>query len=164
MNTTLKARRSGTADVVFHNERLRRRVGPEDVRLTQHMKSAITVTLIILLLGYTNTALSQNGTAEPHAQFSVDAYQQISSGMTRTEVRDRLGDPAVIRANSLPKGPFWGPQEGIDRNTLDSLGRYEEWQYEHHDTVYLIWFGDPVKEKSVWRTIGKTSYPKGAVF
>ena len=132
--------------------------------LNKNMKSAIIVTLIIILIGYTNTALSQNSTSEPNAQFSVDAYKQISSGMTRTEVRNRLGDPAAIRANSLPKGPFWGPQEGIDINTLDGLRRYEEWQYEHKDTVYLIWFGDPAREKSAWRTIGKTSYPKGAVF
>ena len=72
--------------------------------------------------------------------------------------------PLAIRANSLPKGPFWGPQEAIDIRTLDSLSRYEEWQYEHNDTVYLIWFGDPAREKSDWRMIGNTSYPKGAVF
>jgi len=134
------------------------------VRLKQNMKSAIIVTLIIILIGYTNTALSQNSTSEPNAQFSVDAFKRISSGMTRTEVRNRLGDPAAIRANSLPKGPFFGPAEGIDINTLDSLRRYEEWKYEHKNTVYLIWFGDPAREKSDWRTIGKTSYPKGAVF
>ena len=134
------------------------------VRRKQNMNSTVFITLIIILIGYTNTALSQNSTSEPNAQFSVDAYKQISSGMTRTEVRNSLGDPAAIRANSLPKGPFWGPQEGIDIKTLDSLRRYEEWQYEHKDTVYLIWFGDPAREKSDWRTIGKTSYPKGAVF
>jgi len=100
----------------------------------------------------------------PNVKFSVDAYKQISSGMTRTEIKNRLGDPAAIQANSLPKGSFWGPQEGIDINTLDGLRRYEEWQYEHNDTIYLVWFGDPVREKSDWRTIGKTSYPKGAVF
>jgi hypothetical protein len=128
------------------------------------MKSPIIVTLIIILIGYTHAVLSQNSTAESNAKFSVDAYKQISLGMTRAEVRNRLGDPAAIRANSLSKGPFWGPQEGIDINALDSLRRYEEWQYEHKDTVYLIWFGDPAREKSAWRTIGKTSYPKGAVF
>ena len=128
------------------------------------MNLAIVVTLIIISSGCTNTVRAQNSTSEPNAQFSVDAYKQISSGMTRTEIRNRLGDPAAIRANSLPKGPFWGPQEGIDINTLDGLRRYEEWQYEHKDTIYLIWFGDPVSEKSAWRVIGKTSYPKGAVF
>ena len=128
------------------------------------MKLAIVVTLIIILIGCTNTVLSQNSTSEPNAQFSVDAFNQISSGKTRTEVRNRLGDPAAIRTDSLPKRPFWGPQEGIDINSLDVLRRYEEWQYEHKDTIYLIWFGDPVREKSAWRTIGKTSYPKGAVF
>ena len=128
------------------------------------MKLDIVVTLIIISIGCANTGLSQNSTSEPNTQFSVDAYKQISSGMTRTEIRNRLGDPAAIRANSLPKGPFWGPQEGIDINTLDGLRRYEEWQYEHKDTIYLIWFGDRVREKSAWRTIGKTSYPKGAVF
>jgi len=65
------------------------------------MKSAIIVTLIIILIGYTNTALSQNSTSEPNAQFPVDAYKQISSGMTRTEVRNRLGDPAAIRAKIM---------------------------------------------------------------
>jgi hypothetical protein len=108
--------------------------------------------------------LSQSSGSEPNAQFSVEAYKQIFSGMTRTEIRNRLGDPAAIRTNRLPEGPFWGPQEGIDIKTLDSLRRYEEWQYEHKDTIYLIWFGDPVKGESAWRTIGKTSYPKGAVF
>jgi hypothetical protein len=128
------------------------------------MKLAIIATLIIILIGCTNMVLSQSSTSEPNAQFSVEAYKQISSGMTRTEIRNRLGDPAAIRANSLPKGPFRGPQEGIDIKKLNSLRRYEEWQYEHRDTIYLIWFGDPVKEESAWRTIGKTSYPKGAVF
>jgi len=128
------------------------------------MKSAIIVTLIIILIGNINTAMSQNSTSKPKAKFSVNAYEQISSGMTRTEVRKRLGDPSTIRVDSLPKGPFFGPQEGIDNNALDSLRRYEEWQYEHKDTVYLIWFGDPAREKGAWRTIGKTSYPKGAVF
>jgi hypothetical protein len=134
------------------------------VRLKQKMKLTIIVTLTIILTGCINTALSQNSASEPSAPFSVDAYKQISSGMTRVEIRNRLGDPAAKRANSLPKGPFWGPQEGIDINTLDSLRRYEEWQYEHKGTIYLIWFGDPAREKSAWRTIGKTSYPKGAVF
>jgi hypothetical protein len=81
------------------------------------MKSAIIVTLIIILIGDTNTALSKNSTSEPNAQFSVEAYKQISSGMTRTLVRNRLGDPAAIRTNSLPKGPFVDPQEGIDINS-----------------------------------------------
>jgi hypothetical protein len=133
------------------------------VRL-KNMRLASIVTLIIILIGGANTVLSQNSTSEPNAKFSVDAYKQISSGMTRTEIKNRLGNPAAIRATSLPKGPFWGPQEGIDINTLDGLRRYEEWQYEHNDTIYLVWFGDPVREKSDWRTIGKTSYPKGAVF
>jgi hypothetical protein len=128
------------------------------------MKSAVIVTLIMIFIGQTNTALSQNITSEPAAQFSVSAYRQISSGMTRTEVRNRLGDPSAIRSNTLPEGRLWGPQEGIDINTLDRRRRYEEWQYEHKDTVFLIWFGDPAREKSAWRTIGKTSYPKGAVF
>jgi hypothetical protein len=65
---------------------------------------------------------------------------------------------------TLPQGPFSGPQEGIEIKMLDSLRRYEEWQYEHKGTIYLIWFGDPVERKSAWRTIGKTSYPKGVVF
>lgn len=98
------------------------------------------------------------------AKFTVDAYEQISSGMTRTEVRNSLGAPYAVRMNSLPKGPFWGPQEGIDIKALDSLRRYEEWQYEQEGTIYLIWFGDPTEGHSAWRTVGKTSYPKGAVF
>src|SRR4030067_3686433 len=102
-----------------------------NVRLNKNMKLAIVVTLIIILIGCTNTVLSQNSTSEPNAKFSVDVYKQISSGMTRKEIRNRLGDPAAIRANSLPKGPFWGPQEGIDINTLDNLRHYEEWQYEN---------------------------------
>jgi hypothetical protein len=133
--------------------------------LNKNMKLAIVVILIIIILfGFTNTVVSKNSTSESITHFSVEAFNQISSGMTRTEVRNRLGDPAAIRTDSLPKGPFWGPQEGIDIHTLDGLRRYEEWQYEHKDTIYLIWFGDPVREKSAWRTIGKTSYPKGAVF
>jgi hypothetical protein len=128
------------------------------------MKLAIVVISILSLIGCTNTVVSKNSTSESNPHFSVDIYDQISSGMTRSEVRNRLGDPTAMRVDSLPKGPFWGPQEGIDINTLDSLRRYEEWQYEHKDTVYLIWFGDPVREKSDWRTIGKTDYPKGARF
>lgn len=128
------------------------------------MKSAIVTTLLIILIGHTDTALSQDSISKPNAQFSVDAYNQISSGMTRTEIRKRLGDPADIRVNSLPEGPFWGPQEGIDPNKLNSLRRYEEWRYEHENTIYLIWFGDTVREKSDWGVIGKTSYPKEAVF
>jgi hypothetical protein len=128
------------------------------------MKLAIVVTLIIILIGCTNMVLSKNSTSESNTHFSVDAFNQISSGMTRTETRNRLGDPAAIRTDSLPKGPFWSPQEGIDIKALDGLRRYEEWRYEHKNTVYLIWFGDPVIEKNAWRVIGKTSYPKGAKF
>jgi len=133
-------------------------------RLKQYMKSVITAIIMIILTGCTNAALLQNRTSEPVAQFSVDAYKQISAGMTRAEVRNRLGDPAAIRVNSLPESTFFGPQEGIDINTLDSQRRYEEWQYEHSDTVYLIWFGDRAKDRNAWRTVGKTSYPKDVVF
>lgn len=130
----------------------------------EDMKSAIVVTLITLLVGCADAAPLRTGTSEPAVQFSVDSFEGILIGMTRSEVRKRLGEPAAVRAGNLPKGPFWGPHEGIDINALNSLREYEEWRYEDEDSVYLIWFGDRTKEKIAWRTIGKTSYPRGAVF
>jgi len=128
------------------------------------MKTANAIAVILILIGCVNTDLSKHSTLESTTQFSVDAYKQISPGMTRAEVRNRLGDPVSIQEDSLPDGPFWGPQEGIDISTLDDRRLYEEWQYEHKNRIYLIWFGDPAREKSAWRVIGKTSYPKEAVF
>lgn len=127
------------------------------------MKPVCIAAAIILLIGLTDTVLSQNR-APDTAKFSVDAYGRISSGMTRAEVANWLGDPATVQVKSLPDGPFWGPQEEIDANTLDGLRRYEEWRYEHNGAIYLIWFGDPVEDESAWRTTGKVSYPMGAVF
>lgn len=124
----------------------------------------LAVTLAVLFIAWANPALSQAGSSKSGAHFSTDAYMRIASGMTRAEVRSGLGVPAAVRSDILPQGPFMGPQVGIDRNSLDSQRRYEEWHYENKDTVCLIWFGDPKRQKSDWRVIGKTCYPKGAVF
>ncbi len=121
--------------------------------------------LALLTLACGTLLLVAGCSPRPTAPATFEAgFQTVVPGMTKAEVRTLLGAPAQQKLGVLPEGPFFGPQEGIDPAWLNTEREYDEWQYQHGDTIYLIWFADPKLAQESWPVIGTASYPKGAVF
>jgi len=93
-----------------------------------------------------------------------DKYYQIKEAMSRVDVGKFLGEPARKKIAVLPRGPFYGPQEGLVK-ILKPGSEYEEWEYESDNIIYFIWFGSVGDVNSAnWKVIDVGEYPKGAVF
>ncbi len=91
-------------------------------------------------------------------------FSQVKPGLTRSEIKNLLGDPMVIQNGVTTDQPFWGPQEGLD-GILGVGAPFEEWLYKEGDQNYYIWFGAKSgKPKSSWLVIRNNKYPEGVVF
>lgn len=94
----------------------------------------------------------------------VKSFSEVKSGMSKTQVRNIMGNPELFTVTVLPQQPFFGPQESLVK-FLKPGASFEEWQYTDEETIYLIWFSSTKKEpQENWTVVTKFSYSKGAVF
>jgi len=88
----------------------------------------------------------------------------ISTGSSREEVREQLGEPERVQEFNLPDVPFFGPQELLTE--LIPVGtNVEEWVYLEDEEELYIWFvGAEGQNKDQWKVIETGRYPAGAVY
>ena len=98
------------------------------------------------------------------SQSFAEKFQQIEVHQTRAEVTEILGPAATVTNADFPEGHFMGPQAGMT-NVIEPGQPYEQWEYVAAGEIYLVFFaGDESAPVNQWNVVGKTHYPKGAVF
>ncbi len=88
----------------------------------------------------------------------------ISTGSSRAEVKEQLGDPVRVGEFNLPDVPFFGPQE-ILTDLIPAGTNVEEWVYIQDKEELYIWFvGAQGGSMDQWQVIATGRYPVGAVY
>ena len=93
-----------------------------------------------------------------------EKFSKVQIGHSREQVTQLLGDPNMKKDDTVPKGPYFGPQKGLE-SMIGPGSSYEEWQYKNNKRDYFIWFSTTsAKPKSQWVVVNKADYPEGVVF
>lgn len=117
------------------------------------MKHIVTALLVLMAFG-----CSQKSAVPVHTSGAQSKFEQIQTGMTRADVKRLTGEIPSVREAALPAGPFWGPQEGLEK-IIPPNTPFEEWTYTNASHVFLVWFWSSNQtEKADWRVVGKTSH------
>ena len=122
------------------------------------MKPMMTMLLGLLLAGCSGKPAPSDVPPEPRKDPLTARFERIEDGMSREQVRERMAVPETRRDATLPEGPFWGPQEGLEK-VIPPQTSFEEWVYTNATHVFLVWFWSTNEgPRDTWTVIGRTRH------
>jgi hypothetical protein len=91
-------------------------------------------------------------------------FGKVHPGMREQDVVLLIGVPEKRRVATLPATKFFGPRTALE-GKWPTETPFDEWEYHRDGAVFLVWFSTPASgSNTLCRVLGRTSYPRDAVF